>query len=573
MSTGPANTGPLIPGPLGAGGRGASRFGVQAFLIIAFLFLCGLAGTGIKAWRTAPVAEQAKPAAKKFTVVLSAADLDVGREIRASDMYTLSVGAEEHRSLTAGKTCFGVAKELVGRIIRTKVNSGSPFTLDCVYPDGTGPTPADLLSDGMRAVTVRMGLVGGLRGMVSPESWVDVMFRRNSATGAPESTNAARTHTLFAGVRVLGIQDSLYPETVLRKDARGIVADKFEVTLELTPAQCEVLKSVEDRGELSLNMLPREDGRHNDGSVPEPEIMKILLGVDPPEIPLTPTPIPSVKVTRGGNTSHVPVEQVVDTIIDSNLYPAPLDAATAVPAPPGPRPATAEDQWPPKSTIPPPESTSETVPQSLPLEPQAPGSPPPGASRPADTSGGSTLVRRQEGPERPAFGVRMTQISPGSIPQTRRVFSDSNRNIAVRQPVLKPAVPRRAGSVYPVAAGASGAVDIQRVRSAGTSRALTHPQVRSAQVRSAGPSHRTLLSSGRYSGSVPADAFWSTSDVVRATAVSDNRRPAAAISRGAGYPPAAVRAKSALPGLHVIAGRSRTSQGPAGLSDLKVGRR
>ena len=90
MSTGPANTGPLIPGPLSAGGRGASRFGVQAFLIIAFLFLCGLAGAGIKLWRTGPVAEEVKPPAKKFTVVLAAADLDVGREIRSSDMYTLS---------------------------------------------------------------------------------------------------------------------------------------------------------------------------------------------------------------------------------------------------------------------------------------------------------------------------------------------------------------------------------------------------------------------------------------------------------------------------------------------------
>ncbi|MFN7870329.1 MAG: Flp pilus assembly protein CpaB, partial [Planctomyces sp.] len=406
MSTGPANTGPLIPGPLSAGGRGASRFGVQAFLIIAFLFLCGLAGAGIKLWQTGPVAEEVKPPAKKFTVVLAAADLDVGREIRSSDMYTLSVGADEYRTLIAGKTCFSVAKELVGRIIRNKVDSGSPFTLDCVYPDGTGPTPADLLSDGMRAVTVRMGLVGGLRGLVSPESWVDVMFRRNSATGAPESTSAARTHTLFAGVRVLGIQDSLYPETVLRKDSRGIVADKFEVTLELTPAQCEVLKSVEDRGELSLNMLPREAGRYNDGSVPEPEIMKVLLGVQPPEIPLIPAPVPSVKVTRGGNTSNVPVEQVVDTIIDSHLYPAPADGTSAVPGPPGAKPAPADDQWPPKSTVLPPNSALETVPQSPPPESQNPGSPSPGASRPTGTSGSSTLVRRPMEPDSATAAAR-----------------------------------------------------------------------------------------------------------------------------------------------------------------------
>lgn len=568
MSTGPANTGPLIPGPLSAGGRGASRFGVQAFLIIAFLFLCGLAGAGIKLWRTGPVAEEVKPPAKKFTVVLAAADLDVGREIRSSDMYTLSVGADEYRTLIAGKTCFSVAKELVGRIIRSKVDSGSPFTLDCVYPDGTGPTPADLLSDGMRAVTVRMGLVGGLRGLVSPESWVDVMFRRNSATGSPESTSAARTHTLFAGVRVLGIQDSLYPETVLRKDSRGIIADKFEVTLELTPAQCEVLKSVEDRGELSLNMLPREDGRYNDGSVPEPEIMKVLLGVQPPEIPLIPTPVPSVKVTRGGSTSNVPVEQVVDTIIDSHLYPAPADGTGAVPGPPGAKPAPADDQWPPKSTVLPPNSALETVPQSPPPESQNPGSPSPGASRPTGTSGSSTLVRRPMEPDSATAAARVVPMVPGSIPQTRRVFRQSDRAVVGDPAGYWPAVQSRSSARFSVAHEKSRAVQVQQVGLAAAARYPTSSQVRFPKSPS-----RVMLSSGRYSGGAPADAPWSPSGFAHSPAISDKRRSVAAIPLNSGYSQAAVRAKSTLPGLRVIAGTSRVSGGPVGLSEMKVGRR
>ena len=568
MSTGPANTGPLIPGPLSAGGRGASRFGVQAFLIIAFLFLCGLAGAGIKLWQTGPVAEEVKPPAKKFTVVLAAADLDVGREIRSSDMYTLSVGADEYRTLIAGKTCFSVAKELVGRIIRNKVDSGSPFTLDCVYPDGTGPTPADLLSDGMRAVTVRMGLVGGLRGLVSPESWVDVMFRRNSATGAPESTSAARTHTLFAGVRVLGVQDSLYPETVLRKDSRGIIADKFEVTLELTPAQCEVLKSVEDRGELSLNMLPREDGRYNDGSVPEPEIMKVLLGVQPPEIPLIPAPVPSVKVTRGGNTSNVPVEQVVDTIIDSHLYPAPADGTSAVPAPPGAKPVPADDQWPPKSTVLPPNSSSETVPQSPLPESQNPGSPPPGASRPTGTSGSSTLVRRPMEPDSATAAARVVPMVPGSIPQTRRVFRQSDRAVVGDPAGYWPAVQSRSSARFSAAHEKSRAVQVQQVGLAAASRYSTNAQVRPAKSPS-----RVMLSSGRYSGGAPADAPWSPSGIAQSPAISDKRRSVAAIPLNSGYSQTPVPAKSTLPGLRVIAGTNRVSGGPVGLSEMKVGRR
>lgn len=571
MSTGPMNTGPLIPGPLGTGGRGASRFGIQVALILGFLFLCGLAGAGIKLWRTGPVAVEAKPPAKKFSVVLSAADLDIGRELRSSDMYTVSVGADEFRTLIAGKTCFGSVKELVGRIIRKKVPSGSPFSLDCVYPDGTGPTPADLLSDGMRAVTVRMGLVGGLRGLVSPESWVDVMFRRMSTNDSPESTSVARTHTLFAGVRVLGIQDSLYPETVLRKDARGTVAEKFEVTLELTPAQCEVLKSVEDRGELSLNMLPRQDGRYNDGSVPDSEIMKILLGVQPPEIPLMPTPIPSVRVIRGGSTSSVPVEQVVDTIIDSHLYPAPADDSIIVPVPQGSKPAVSEDQWPPKSTLLPPNSGSQTSPQSPPPVPQIPGSPSPGASRPAGTSGGSTMVRRSPEAEQGSDGevarVRVIPMVPGSVPQTRRVFTQVSRSIVGGPTSGRYSVPGRVSTVVPGGRAQPVTAGVQRVRSV-----PMPPSPVKTRVSLAGSAGLVRLSAGRYSDTASADAFWAPVATVRSAAMYD-QRSVAAVSRGSGYSRTTVPAQSTLPGLRVIAGTGGVSGVSSDLRDVKVGRR
>lgn len=567
MSTGPMNTGPTFPPPLGTTGRGPSRFGVQAFLVIAFLFLCGLAGAAIKLWRTAPVAAEVKPPARKFTVVLAAAELDVGREIRASDMYTLSVSADEYRKLIAGQTCFSVAKELVGRIIRNKVTAGAPFSLDCVYPDGTGPTPADLLSDGMRAVTVRMGLVGGLRGMVSPESWVDVMFRRASAAVSPESTTAARTHTLFSGVRVLGIQDSLYPETVLRKDSRGIVADKFEVTLELTPAQCEVLKSVEDRGELSLNMLPREDGRFNNGIVPDSEVMKILLGVDPPQIPVVPAPIPSVRVIRGGSPSSVPVEQVVDTIIDSHLYPAPFDSSTIVPVPQGAKPVDVDDNWPPKTPLLAPKSDSEGLPQAPLPVPQDSTDDSPGASRPSGSTGGSTMVRRSVESDSGVAAARVIPMNPGSIPETRRVFSQANRPVAGRSNSSRSAVSGRTAAGYSTGA-VRPATMVQQVRSVPTSR----PSV-TTRVKVPGATARVLLSAGPVTGGVPAAPFRSPAGSVRSASTYDQRRSVASRAWGAAYPKPLIPTKSTLPGLRVIAGTSGSSGGAVGLSDIKVGRR
>ena len=323
---------------MSSGSPKTSRFGVQAIFLVLFAVLCGIAGVGMRLWRQSPPVVEVPPAPPaQFRLVLAASDLLPGREIRASDFYTSMVGKEEYKKVLQNQSTFGEGKQLIGRLIRNKVEMNQPFPLDCVFPEGTGPTPADLLAEGMRAATVKMTLVGGIRGFVSPESWVDVLFRRSGGNAAPDSTAAARTHTVFPGVRVLAIQDSLYPETVLTKVAGGAVAQDFEITLELTPQQCEVLKSIENRGDLTLNMLPKEVERENLGSVPSPEIMKLLLGVeDPKPVPVAPY-VPSVRVVRGGAQSSVIVDQSYDLIIDQQVYPAPdiptAGDASGVPAP------------------------------------------------------------------------------------------------------------------------------------------------------------------------------------------------------------------------------------------------
>ena len=314
-----------------------SRFGIQAIFLVLFAVLCGIAGVGMRLWRQAPPVVEA-PAAPpaQFRLVLAAADLLPGREIRASDFYTSMVGKEEYKKVLQDRAAFGDGKQLIGRLVRKKVEMNRPFPLDCVFPEGTGPTPADLLSEGMRAVTVKMNLVGGIRGFVAPESWVDVLFRRSDGNAAPGSTEAARTHTVFPGVRVLAIQDSLYPETVLTKDTRGSVAQNFEITLELTPQQCEVLKSIEDRGDLTLNMLPKQADRENLGSVPSPEVMELLLGVEEPKPVVVPPFVPSVRLVRGGAQSSVVVDHPYDLVIDQQLYPAPdvpASGSNSVPSP------------------------------------------------------------------------------------------------------------------------------------------------------------------------------------------------------------------------------------------------
>jgi len=568
MSTGPLNSGPLSPGGSGfpglttgggaVGAPGTSRFGVQLGLIGLFLLLSGLASVGIRFWRSTPPAEVAKKTAvPKYSLVLAATDLDVGREIRSADYYTMSVEKPEYDKLSAGKLTFGSAKDLVGRIIRKKVPTGAAFTLDCLYPAGTGPTPADLLSDGMRAVTVRMGLVGGLRGFVSPESWVDVLLRRTSAQSAPDSTRAARTHTLFPGVRVLGIQDSLYPETVLAKDARGNMAEKFEVTLELTPAQCEVLKSIEDRVELSLNMLPKQEGRSNSGNVPEPEIMKILLGVQPPEVPVVVVPPPTVRVIRGGNASQVAVDQIVDTIIDSSVYPAPVpNSGDAVPLP-GSQPGGAgagEEVWPvPSPPIAPPPSNSDPVSSGDAADQTQPG---PGATRTRGSVSDATLVRNLS-IKNTVPTDRAVSVSTNLLPQTRRVFNVVGRSSvpAPRRPIPRPVSPRQ----YVASPAYVPQSDVP-VRTA------------PAAIVRTSRSARPVLGSGSYYAGAATGGYSNPQRSVPVVAVRNDARPMVVQRKPEVISPAL---SDSLHGMRAIAmkGSSRIRAEESLLPELKVGRR
>lgn len=328
-----------------------SRVGVQAAAAFAFLFFCGLAGVYLKSGdKPAPISEAPAPAPKQYQLLLASADFEEGRELKESDFYMASVSKEERDKRLGSKSSFAVPAQIVGRVLKTPVKMGEPFFLDCVYMEGTGPTPADLLADGMRAVTVSVNLVGGLRGFVAPSTWVDVMFRRKSSSqDAPDSTRAARTHTIFSGVRVLAIQDSLYPATLLPRDSRGAPASNFEVTLELTPQQCEVLKSVEDRGELTLNMLPTMADRSNAGEVPDAALMKILLGVEDPPVPPV-APPPSVRIIRGGASSSIAVQDQADVIVDQHLYPAPLPRSVP-PIPSRSGPPEPDADW-PRNVIP-----------------------------------------------------------------------------------------------------------------------------------------------------------------------------------------------------------------------------
>ena len=453
------------------------RRGAPLALVVLLAMACGTVFMIVRGFNRQETVQ--KPAPARRSIPLASADLQPGRKIQGSDFYLRQVTADEEEKLTKGRLALMTGQQLVGRLLRTAVKPGQPFFIEGLYPEGTGPTPAELLSEGMRAVTVKITLVGGLRGLAAPSTWVDVLFRRKEAK-SPTSTDAARTHTLLSGVRVLAIEDNTYANSLLSTDRRGDMADEFELTLELTPEQSEVLKSVEDRGDLSLNMLPADPDRSNAGTVPSPEVMKLMLGVEDPQpdpVVVAPTVPPTVRVVRGGAQSSVAVDYPTDVIIDQSLYPAPQnnpdDSATS-PLPPKPAgdDSPTAPTWPQRAApgVDQPNSSGGAAPAAA--EPAANDAPPG-----ADPAAGDQPQQTSQADESPMFrypvnSVSRTIIRPGTVSGTMRPILTAQRTSSV---------PRSSGS---------------SVRSA----LLHRPLPAAAPVRSvafAGPQSGSALAPGR----------------------------------------------------------------------------
>lgn len=141
-------------------------------------------------------------------------------------------------------------EQIVGRILREPVNVGDTFTAALFYAEGTGPSVADKLRPGLRAVTITVSDTGLVSGFASPTTLVDVLFRSEKLDNFPETT-----FTLIEGIEVLAVGRSSYPKSVQIEKApldRGL--DLVQATLAVTPEQASILRVLEGRGEMSLSL-------------------------------------------------------------------------------------------------------------------------------------------------------------------------------------------------------------------------------------------------------------------------------------------------------------------------------
>jgi len=246
------------------------------------------------------VAEEAPPA-PRVRVPQASVDLVPGRPLTLGDVAIVSYSNEQLKKQDLPPMYMSNPEQIIGRILREPVEKGKVFTTTMFYPEGQGPTVAEKLQPGLRAVTIPVEGTGVLSGLASAGSKVDILF----STSPDEKMNIpATTVTLLEDVEVLAVGQNDVPNSRLDETVKT-------VTLAVSPKQANALKIVEGRGNFSLTLRGSADNALVADS--GPQTINQLLGIPPKQQPFT------TEVWRGGQLQSMTFENdkfVEQTTVD-----------------------------------------------------------------------------------------------------------------------------------------------------------------------------------------------------------------------------------------------------------------
>ena len=175
-------------------------------------------------------------------IAVAAADVEIGARL-SPEMLKLV----EWPPSSVPPGAFTDTAPLDGRVVKTSVTRGEPLIEGKLAPVGTKGGLSAVVSEGKRAMTVRVNDVIGVAGFALPGNYVDIMVNtQNQGQGArPGELERAISKIVLERILVLAVaqesdRDGTKPKVV------------SAVTLEVTPDQAEGLDLARSVGTLSL---------------------------------------------------------------------------------------------------------------------------------------------------------------------------------------------------------------------------------------------------------------------------------------------------------------------------------
>lgn len=173
-------------------------------------------------------------------IAVAVADVPMGTFL-TPEMFKLVPWPEQSRPDGA----FTELAPLKGRVLIAALEKGEPIIERRLAPQGSKGGLTAIVAPGKRAITVRVNDVVGVAGFALPGTYVDVLVNTELAPartgGAPESISKI----VLERILVLAVA-----QDVARDSTKPQLANA--VTLEVTPAQAELLDLARSVGALSL---------------------------------------------------------------------------------------------------------------------------------------------------------------------------------------------------------------------------------------------------------------------------------------------------------------------------------
>ncbi len=144
--------------------------------------------------------------------------------------------------------CASAMREIEGRVVKVPIPQGNPILFSMLAPEGTAAGLSGILADGKRALTVKVDEVAGVAGFVHPGDRVDVLVDLALKEQAEHFSK-----TILHDISVLST-GQIWEQ---KGENKPMVVNT--VTLELTPAEAEVLNLASNGGKIRLALRNRNN--------------------------------------------------------------------------------------------------------------------------------------------------------------------------------------------------------------------------------------------------------------------------------------------------------------------------
>jgi pilus assembly protein CpaB len=138
------------------------------------------------------------------------------------------------------------ADTVKGTVVRMPLLAGQPITTtEIVHANAVGLMAA-MLTPGMRAISIVVSAESGAGGFILPNDRIDLILTQKLSGDPPR----VRARAILESVRVLAVDQTFKQD----KDTKTVIAKT--ATLEVTPAQAELVARAANLGLLSLALRP-----------------------------------------------------------------------------------------------------------------------------------------------------------------------------------------------------------------------------------------------------------------------------------------------------------------------------